>query len=377
MAIVFWAFLALTLYTYVGYGLLIWLLSRVRPKPIKKAEITPSVSIVIAAYNEEKCIAEKLDNVLSLNYPEGRLEIIVGSDASDDATDSIVRSYASRGVSLVRLEGRQGKTAVQNRCAEVSRGEILVFTDATTRLRRDSIRMLMRNFADESVGCVGGKLIYRNKGSSQIGAGGVGYWSYEVLMKRWESAANSSIGVSGCFYAVRSRLYRAIETNLISDFVIALDTFKNGYRVAYEEGAVCEEDVLDDGADELAMRVRVALRTYSALRARQALLNPFKFGLFSVQLISHKMFRYSVGLFLITLLISNLFLLSTPFYQFFLFLQAGFYGSAFVGHLCYRGPNKQGILAIPHYFVLVNMAALIALAKFCRGETMIVWAPQR
>ena len=196
--IFFWVSVLGIGFAYFGYGALLWALSKIWTRGgVKDQSHVPSVTFIIAAHNEERSIEGKLRNVLGLDYPRDKLEVIVGSDASSDETDEIVRRWAGEGVQLLRMQDRTGKTAVQNACAEKARGQILVFTDATTVLDRASLRELVANFADPEVGCVGARLIYQNAGDSQVGKGGVSYWGYETQIKLWESELNSLIGVSG------------------------------------------------------------------------------------------------------------------------------------------------------------------------------------
>lgn len=373
----FWVSSAILVYTYFGYGLLLLILSIFIYRPTKKSDYTPSISIIIAAYNEQDSIIKKLDNTLSLDYPYDDIEIIVGSDSSSDLTDSIVERYSDKGVRLIRVEGRQGKTAVQNECIKLASGQIIVFTDATTTLHKDSVRRLVSNFSDDNVGCVGARLIYKNIDQTQVGQGGTSYWNYETLIKKLESRVNSLIGVSGCFYAVRKNIYDNIPHHLISDFVIALQAVKKGYRVVFEENAICEEETLNKIPDEIDMRKRVALRTYTALFEYKELLNPLKYGFFSIQLWSHKVLRYFAGLFLIITFISNIFLIADSLYQITFGLQILFYCLAILGDIQYKRSNTRGILSIPYYFVLVNYAAIVALFKFIRGETIVIWETNR
>lgn len=374
----FWILVLVIVYTYIGYGGLLWLLAGLRrDHGPKDRRYTPRVSVIVAAYNEEDNIARKLDNLLALDYPADRIEIIVASDASTDRTDAIVQSWAPRGVRLLRVEGRQGKTAVQNASVRAARGEVLVFTDATTVLERSSLRELVANFSDPQVGCVGARLVYTNDRDTQVGSGGTAYWGYETRIKAWESCINSLIGVSGCFYAVRASIYTPMEPMLISDFVVALDTVKKGYRVRFEPQAVCYEQTLDDAGKEIAMRVRVAVRTYNALWARRELLNPLRYGFFAFQLWSHKVLRYSVGLLGLGAFACNALLLGSPIYTLTMILQLAFYAAALVGFVEYRSKGKRGLMGAPYYLVMVNYAAMVALARFLRGEMVITWTPYR
>jgi cellulose synthase/poly-beta-1,6-N-acetylglucosamine synthase-like glycosyltransferase len=373
----FWIFMLLVAYTYFGYGLALFLLAKIRSRPVYKREFYPFVTIIIAAYNEEAAIGKKIENTLALDYPHDKLEILVGSDASTDQTDEVVKQFDSKNVRLFRIEGRQGKTGVQNECVKHATGDILVFTDATTVLRPDSVRTLVRNFADDSVGCVGARLIYTNPNKTQIGHGGTSYWNYESFIKRCESNINSLIGVSGCFYALRKVLYEPVNRHLISDFVVALHTFKKGYRVVFEEDAICEEETLDSVEEEMTMRERVALRTYTALYDARDLLNPFKHGLYAFQLISHKILRYAVGFFMIGILVTNLLLLNQTFYIITMAAQIAFYSVAIYAHYEYKIRNKKGKYSLPYYFILANTAALLAFFRFIKGESVIIWEPKR
>jgi len=333
--------------------------------------------VIVAAYNEEGSIAGKISGLLAQDYPRTQMEIIVASDGSTDATDAIVTAHKDAEVKLVRVEGRQGKSAAQNAAVEVAHGEILVFTDATTVIANDGIRKLVRSFGDSTVGCVGTKLTYVSKGGSATGAGGSSYWNYERWIKTMESTVNSLIGVSGCFYGVRKRLYEKIPPNLISDFTIALVTYEKGFRVVYEEGAQSFEETLEDSENELSMRVRVAVRTYAALWAKRHLLNPLRYGLFAFQLISHKVLRYAVPAFLVTLFIANIALMGRPVYQATFLLQASVYLGALAGYRSQRQGSRRGFLDKPYYFALANLAAVIALFRFLRGDHMVTWTPMR
>lgn len=373
----FFGGLAMLGFTYGGYPLLLVVLYWVTPRPIRHADVTPPVTVLITAYNEESSIAEKIRDTLELDYPRGRLEIIVASDGSTDRTDEIVRSFAAQGVRLNHVSGRRGKTAAQNATVPLARGEIVVFTDATTVLDHLALRRVVRSFADPRIGCVGGRLIYRNPQRSDIGKGGVSYWQFERWIKILESRINSLIGVSGCFYAIRKDLYEDVPPGLISDFVVALNTFEKGYRVVYEDEAISYEDTLSAAEREFRMRVRVAVRSYVALFIKRNLLNPLRHGLYAVQLISHKLLRYAAPLFMLQVIFANLFLLDRPLYLGLFIAQCGFYGAGLAGHWFHKQGRRVRALALPYYFVLANTAALVALMRFLRGERMVTWEPIR
>src|SRR5262249_37406172 len=265
---------------YVGYPAALAMLSRLLGQPIHKAEITPRVSLIIAAYNEEKDIARKLKNALALDYPAEKLEVIVASDCSTDRTEEIARGFRGR-VAVHRSPHRLGKTAAQNRAAAISSGEILIFSDATTEYDRASVRKLVRSFADPSVGCVAGRLIYRNPAKVSVGRGCISYWSYERFLKARESHLSSLIGVSGCMYAVRRSSYSGLALDLSSDFVIAAEMKLLSLRTVYEPEAICYEDTNREPLDEIRMRVRVIEQTITALSRYRELLDPRRHGLFA------------------------------------------------------------------------------------------------
>jgi cellulose synthase/poly-beta-1,6-N-acetylglucosamine synthase-like glycosyltransferase len=204
---IFWFAVVAIGYTYVGYPLLLILLSKLRGKPVMRREFEPSVTVIIAAYNEERDLAQKLENTLALDYPKDKLEILVTSDCSTDRTDDIVRSFAPRGVRLHRQEERLGKTAAQNAAVEKATGEVLLFSDATTHYRPDVLRSMVPSFADASVGCVTGNVIYSHDADSSVSHGTRSYWNYEFLLKKHESAITSLIGVCGCMYSGTNSAY--------------------------------------------------------------------------------------------------------------------------------------------------------------------------
>lgn len=365
-------------FVYVGYPAAMFAISRLSPRPVIRADIQPRVSLIIAARNEMRDIAAKLENALALDYPKDLLQIIVASDCSDDGTDEIVRRFADRGVTLNRQSAREGKTRAQQRAALVSNGEILVFSDATTRLEPDTLRRLTRAFADPSVGCVAGRLAYDSGESAAVAKGCRSYWDYERLLKSWESAAGSLVGVSGCLYAVRRSCYAKMANDMIDDFVIAIEMQLLGLRTVYEPDAVCGESANNRRRDEFRMRVRVIEQTMNAIHRYGPLLDTRKHGMFMFQIFCHKTLRYSIPLSLALAFIANSLALGAGrFYQYAFLAQLLFYFAAFVGWLGDRSRVKLGPLAIPYYFVLVNAASPVAFLKFMRGESHVVWEPLR
>ena len=383
MEILLWCLAGLVCYAYAGYPLLLAAVGSIRSRRITFAPIQPPVTVIIAAYNEEKGIARKLEMVLALDYPAERRQIIVASDRSTDRTHDIVKGFAARGVELVVLPARGGKTAAQNLAVLQARGDILLFTDATTELAPNVIRKLVEPFADSRVGCAGAQLEYQSAAGTAVGRGGGLYWRYEKLVKELESRANCLIGVSGCLYAVRRALYLPIAPDLISDLVIALDIFSSGHVSIYVPGAVAFEQTHEHADREFAMRSRVVVRSIHALVQRARLLDPFRAGFFALQLWSHKVLRYLVPELLIAVFLLSLWLANqptprAPFYKWFVALQLLTYVAVPALYvICRRFNIKTGVLSVPFYFILANAAALWGLFVYMRGVREVTWSTVR
>ena len=365
--------LAVLSYIYLGYPLLVRLLAAVVGKPVRQAAgFCPTVTVIITAYNEQKSIRAKIAHVLSLDYPPDRLDVIVVSDASSDATDDIVRSCTDKRVQLLRVEGRRGKTACQNTAARLAKGEILVYTDATTQLEPGALSALLENFADPEVGCAAGLLVYEGKGQNLTASGGVSYWGYEVALRLAESRLGTLIGVSGCLYGVRKTAYRPIAPSLISDFVIAMKMREQGLRTVLEPRAVCFEETLDRAGSELAMRVRVAIRSISALVSERRFLSPFSDPLFAWQLWSHKLLRYSSPYWLMLMLGACAAQIEDPVFRIVFVTQLTILAAGVAGFLL-----RHWLLSKPYYFLLTNLASLVATFRYLTGERMVTWQPVR
>lgn len=379
LAVAFWLSAATLGYVYFAYPLLARVLAKFQGRPPKRSlGLRPSVTVIITAYNEEKNIRAKIDHVFSLNYPENLLHIIVVSDASNDETDELVRTHGSQRVELLRVEGRRGKTACQNAAAARAEAEILVFTDATTRISPDALTAVVENFGDPEVGCVAGLLTYQGKKGNLTAAGGLSYWNYEVALRSAESRFGTLIGVSGCLYAVRRNAYRTIDPSLISDFVIAMRMREQGLRTVLERTAVCFEDTLDRSGSELEMRVRVALRSISALATERRFLNPFRDPLFAWQLWSHKLLRYASPYCLLVTFGASTALASRPLYRWALLAQGAVLTAGLVGFFVHtRAARGMKLFTKPYYFLLTNLAAFIAAVRYLRGERMVTWKPVR
>jgi cellulose synthase/poly-beta-1,6-N-acetylglucosamine synthase-like glycosyltransferase len=332
----------------------------------------------VTAYNEQESIRAKLDNLTSLDYPRDLVEILVVSDGSSDATEKIVADYERRPIRLLVVKGRRGKTACQNAAATAANGEILVFTDATTRLHLGALRALVEAFADPQVGCVGGRLEYVTDIDNITGFGGEAYWSYEMRIRAAESSLGSLIGVSGCLYAVRKAAYRPVDPDVISDFAIAMRMREQQLRTVLAPDGCCFETTLSGARRELSMRVRVAVRSLHALVRERRFLNPLRYGRFAWQLWSHKVLRYASPMLWLAALAANMVLTTrSPVYLALLIVQGVIIAAGTTGFFLQGRSLDHGWLARPYYLVLTNVASLVATIRYLRGDRMVVWTPIR
>lgn len=377
-AILFWGALAVIAWVYVGYPVVLGLAARLGRRPVRKASITPTVSLIICAYNEAKDIRRKLEEVRGLDYPADRLQVIVASDGSTDGTDDIVREFAPA-VELLRVEPRAGKTNAQNHAVQHARGDILAFSDVTTEYPRESLRRMIENFADPSIGCVGGDLIYGNQPKNPSAEGRALFWSYERQLRLWESQVHSMIGTAGCAYAMRRALYLPLDAGAISDFVQPGLVTARGHRTVLEPAAPVYEPVESFTlGEELERRARVITRGLRGAFRMPMLLNPALHPWFATVLWSHRVLRWLVPVFLLVLLAASA-ALSTRggLYAWALAGQVAVYGAGLVAWVLERRQLRLPGAFIPLYFCLVNLAPLMALRNLLRGEKKVVWETGR
>ena len=355
-----------------------WLLSLNSKSNTKnKVAELPSVVVVIAAFNEENSIKKTVENKLSQNYDETKLSVIVVSDSSTDSTDKIVAELQSKNdrVTLLRQEPRAGKTSALNWAKDYIMSDIIVFSDANSIYSSNAISNLVQMFADSETGYVTGKMVYVNSEGSLVGDGCSAYMKYENKLREFETKVGSVVGVDGGIDAIRTSLFKKLSADQLPDFVHPLWTVRQGFKVKYCETALLKEESLYEGDSEFRMRVRVSLRALWALFDMRILFNPFKFGLFSFQLFSHKLLRYFAVVFMIAALVANIPLAATDsFYQLTLASQTVFYLLAYLG---YKNPSRNNVVfSAPYYFCLVNLACIFALYRFIRKEKIVTWKPR-
>ena len=378
LEIIFWSAIGTVTYVYLGYPVLLRLLYRLTGgDPVAAEDILPRTTLIISAFNEATVIAEKIRNSLAVDYPMNLLEILVVSDASDDGTDEIVGAFKENNVRLLRMADRGGKTVGLNAAADQASGEILVFSDANAMYRQDAIKALVRNFADPDVGAVVGESTYSDSSNNAEESESL-YWRYETMIKQLESALGSVVGGDGAIYAIRRALYQTMPADALSDFVNPCQIVQQGLRCVYEPKAVSVEEAAGSFEKEFSRKVRIVNRAWRAVMSMRSLLNPLRHGFFSVKLISHKLLRWLVPLFLIVAFIANAVLFQEHWlYQLTFALQVLFYGIAAVGALKGPGATLSPAIYVPYYFCLVNAASARGIVEAYRGETYTTWSTAR
>ncbi len=377
MEVVFWISFGLIAYAYFGYPLVLMIFglavrqrTRMASEPLSPAD-APSISILIPAHNEEGVIGAKLDNAFSLYYP-GEMQIIVVSDGSTDSTSQIVSSYSDDSRLLfVDLPERKGKANALNSGIGAATGDVVVFSDASILLEEQALWEVVQPFANSDVGCVSGEDRIK-------GGGGEGlYGEYELFLRRQESNLGSIVGASGSFYAQRKSLVTEFPEGVAPDFLSVLNTVQRGYRAVSASKAIGYMTAIADSKNEFRRKVRTVIRGMTALFQNRALLNPIRYPVFSFFLLSHKVVRWCVPIFLLLLLLINLFLLESTLYQLLLVAQLSFYSVALLAHLSADLLARSSLMRIALYFSVSNAAILVAWVKYLRGFRQEIWGPSK
>lgn len=374
MEALFWLFAFGAVYSYFLYPLILSALPRRAPQRAPSTEL-PGISVIVTAHNEAARLPRKLDNTLCLDYPPERLEIIVASDASADATDAIAKSYADRGVRLVRAEERKGKEHAQLHAIRAASKEILVFSDVATDLAPDALHRLARVFADPRVGAVSSEDRFVSDSGEVVGEGA--YVRYEMWLRRLESSVNSLVGLSGSFFAARKTVCEQWDIAVPSDFNTALNCVRLGLVAVSDPEVVGFYRGIADERKEYARKQRTVIRGMAALARRVDVMNPWRFGIFAWQVFSHKLMRWLVPWFLLGLLLVSIALApSHAFYAFALAAQLAFYVLALMGRV-FTALRRSALFKIPYFFVQANAAIAHASVSFLMGKRVTVWNPSK
>lgn len=360
------------LYTYIGYPMLLALIAAFRAKKRPEPGYCPSISVLIAAYNEAGEIARKIDQTLALEYPPDKLEVVVASDGSTDRTAEIVEQHPDPRVRVVRVP-RGGKTNAQNEGVKHCRGDIVVFSDATAVYHRKALLYLACNYEDPTVGATSGRYKYFDpNGESPTGLGSAAFWNYENFIKRKQADIRTLTGCSGCIYSVRRGLYSALPPNACSDLVEPLYVVNQGYRVAFEDRALAYEETTKSTGDEFGMRIRVASNGMDGILGVRHLKNLWHDFWIAFQLISHKVLRWMVPVLLLIIFASTLALVQIAEFRVLLVLQLAFYAAALFSMLV-PIHRRWKLLGLPLYFCTLNAAALVSMIEVMRGKKRVLW----
>jgi len=372
MTAIFWASAALAVYVYAGYPILLAVLRRVAKHPVAKRPIEPTVSLLVAAYNEADVIEAKIRNALELDYPADRLEIAIACDGPNDGTTAIAQRVAAQiGGGRVRVFAypvNRGKLHALNDTIPQLTGDIVAFSDASSMLAPDAMRLLVANFADEDVGAASGVYRVLRGDEAALGKQEDFYWKYETYLKLAEADVGSILGCHGSLYAIRRALYPFPKPGTINDdYVIPMRILSRGYRVAYEPAAVAYEEAHEMGG--FSRRVRIMTGNFEQLHEMKALIRPLRPGpLFFF--LSHKAGRLVVPIAMLAMLGANLFLLDRPFYRALFALQLAFYALVLLGALVRLKPK---VLRLPYYFCMINAAAFLGMYHALRGGRTLAW----
>ena len=384
MSIIFWLSLFIVFYTFAGYGIFLYFLIRIK-RYFKERTIVrytdydafPACTLVVAAYNEEIFIQEKIENCLKLKYPEGKLKLLFVTDGSSDKTPEIISRYPQ--IQLLHQPERAGKIAAVHRAMTYVDTEIVVFTDANTFLNADALISICRHYKDTTVGAVAGeKRVQVNENADASAAGEGFYWKYESALKKWDSELYSVVGAAGELFSVRRSLYQDVPADtILDDFMISMLIAEKGYRIVYEPEAYAIETASENVSEELKRKIRIAAGGIQSILRLKSLFNPFKNPVLSFQYISHRVLRWTVTPFLLILVfILNVVLASesgATFYQLVFAGQILFYLLAILGLIMEKRQIRIKVLFIPYYFCVMNYAVLMGIIRYFSKKQSSIW----
>lgn len=381
LEIIFWILAGIIVYTYVGYGIVLFVLVKIKRLFTKKTnsvlsdDSLPEITLLVAAYNEQDYVQKKVENSRALIYPAHKLHMMWVTDGSSDQTPDLLRQY--KDVEVLHKPERAGKIAAMNRAIHFVKTPIVVFSDANTMLGKDSIMKIAQMFADPKVGCVSGEKRIFNAEEEAASAAGEGlYWKYESALKRWDAELFSAVGAAGELFAIRTKLFNEVEPDtLLDDFIISLRVAMQGYKIDYDPDAYAIETASANVKEELKRKIRIAAGGIQSVVRLYPLLNIFKYGLLSFQYISHRVLRWTITpLCLMAIFIVNAVLATqSGLFLFILGLQVLFYVFALIGWMLEDRKLKVKIFFIPYYFFIMNYAVYMGFARYLKKSQSVNW----
>jgi poly-beta-1,6-N-acetyl-D-glucosamine synthase len=371
--LLFWFAISLLAYVYVGYPCVAWLRAKLRPRPHVARPIEPTVAVVVVAHNEEARVAGRLENLLALDYPREKLEIVFASDGSIDDTVERARAYQAAGVRVRAFRRRRGKSAVLNDVMPSINAEIVVFADARQQFEANALRALVADFADPEVGAVSGALMMMPTGDAAVERGCCFYWRYEKFIRRQESRAGSTLGATGAIYAIRRELFTPIpDDTLLDDVVIPARIVRQGCRVVFEPEARAYDCASANAAQEFARKVRTIAGTFQLFTRERWLFNMFRNPIW-FQTMSHKGLRLLVPALHALAFVANVALVEADAYRWLLGAQLFFYGAAAAGGV-HRGERRRpALLNVPYMMCLLLWATTVGFGRFAMGRQRATW----
>jgi len=383
LKIIIWASLFIVFYAYLGYGMLVFLLVRMKRITIKKSipltqEYEPEVTLFVTAYNEKDFLDDKIRNSFSLDYPEEKVKHVWVTDGSDDGTPELLSKY--KGVEVYHHPLREGKIAAINRGMQFVKTPLVIFSDANSILGRESVRRIIGFFRDPGVGCVSGEKRVAGKGSA-VSAEGI-YWKYESALKKWDAELYSVVGAAGELFAIRTDLFKPVEPDtLLDDFIISLRIAEQGYTIQYDPEAYSVEEPSASVREELKRKIRISAGGIQSIIRMKELLNPFRFGILSFQYFSHRVLRWTLApLGLPVMLLCSGIIASVEgffnFHSFYTWLfwgQVIFYVSAISGWMLEERNISFKFLYIPYYFFIMNLAVYLGFARYIKKKQSVNW----
>ncbi len=381
LIVIFGILVALVFYTYLGYGIVLFLMVRikrffVKSKPISLSdEALPEITLLVAAYNEQDYVQKKVENSLMLNYPKEKLKLLWVTDGSDDNTAQMLSVYDY--VEVLHKPERNGKIAAMNRAMAYVKTPIVVFSDANTMLGVESLMRIAKMFSNPKVGCVSGEKRIFNADAEAASAAGEGiYWKYESTLKRWDAELYSAVGAAGELFAIRTELFNEVEPDtLLDDFIISLRVAMSGYKIDYNPEAYAIESASANVKEELKRKIRIAAGGIQSIVRLYPLLNIFKYKMLSFQYISHRVLRWTVTpLALLLLFFINIVLaFNSSFFAIVMGLQILFYLSAFIGYVFENKRMKVKLFFIPYYFYIMNYAVFMGFFRYIKRTQSVNW----
>jgi len=381
LEIIFWILIGIIFYTYLGYGIILFLLIRIKRFFSKKESFQvnetdlPEVTLLIAAYNEQDYVKAKIENTLQLNYPAEKLQQIWVTDGSTDKTPEILAAYPE--VEVLHEPERNGKIAAMNRAIKFVKTPIVIFSDANTLLGKESIIKIAGMFSNLNTGCVSGEKRIMNDDKEAASAAGEGiYWKYESTLKKWDAEIYSAVGAVGELFAIRTELFNEVEPDtLLDDFIISLRVAMKGYKIDYDPEAYPIETASANVKEELKRKIRIAACGIQSVVRLYPLLNISKYGMLSFQYISHRVLRWTITpVALLLVLVLNIVLIPVlEFYTIIMTLQVLFYLSAFTGWILENKKLKVKIFFIPYYFFIMNYAVFMGFGRYIRKAQSVNW----